>query len=256
MLGEKLGGHLHAPKRPWVEIYATYIDLIPQYPGLSVVPVARVPEPPVITEAIGKPKALKMAALGYRAAIENAYGEPSRVLIEATKSDYKAILGSKHATALIEAIPLMIENKIAPASWSAFSIMVWKNYVMSGSGKKWDTIPSKIRRPKRGMPPPPSWVFSQKRLQNRTDWFGWHEAHCRGGRLKISPAHKALMQKYESMRRALEDSPKLTKTRVATIIEEILPSSEYSRLINKAKADAEYEQDRMEIAMNNGAWLW
>lgn len=256
MLGEKLGGRRYEPERAWVEVESSFIDLLPAYPGASVIAVARVPEPPVVTEAMGKPKALRLTALGYRAAVENAYGEPPRILIEAMRKDYKAILESKHAPALVQALPLMMDHKIAPASWTAFSIMVWKNYVMAGSGPAWDSVPSRVRRPKRGTPPPPSWVFSLKRLDNRTDWFGWHEAHCRGGKLKISKPHKTLIDRYEALRCALLQEPKLTRSRVSELVAEHLPASEYQRLAQKAKADADFEQDKMAAAIESGEWIW
>lgn len=256
MLGDKLGGNRHAPVRSWVDVESAYADILPRYPGLSVIAVARVPEPPVITETMGKPKALRLTALGYRSAVEHAYGESTRVLIEATRKDYKEILSSKHSHSLVQALPLLIEYKLAPVSWTAFSIMVWKTYVMSGNGATWDAVPSRVRRPKRGTPPPPSWVFSLKRLENRTDWFGWHEAHCRGGHLRLSKAHKTLIVRYEGLRRALLAAPKLTRSAVAALVSEHLPESEYKRLAEKAKADADFEQDRMASAIERGEWLW
>lgn len=255
MIGEKLGGKRHEPVRAWVDVEAAYGDLLPRYPGVSAVAVARTPEPPVVTEAMGKPKALRLTALGYRSAVEHIYGD-TRVLIEATRKDYRAILESKHGAALVQALPLLTEYKIAPASWTAFSIMVWKTYVMAGDGGTWNAVPSKIRRPKRGTPPPPSWVFSLKRLESRTDWFGWHEAHCRGGRLRLSKAHKTLLSRYESLRRAVLVEPKLNRDRVQSLVSEHLPQSEYTRLTAQAKAEADFEQDKMIAAVDRGEWLW
>lgn len=256
MLGQKLGGDRHQPFRQWVDVLDGFGNLLPTYPSTTVIVVAKVPEPPVLTDEMGKPRALRLAALGYRAAIEHAYGEPSRVLVEAQRKDYKAILASKHAHAIIKALPVLVEYKIAPAAWTLFSIMVWKNYVMAGNGPAWDSMPSKVRRPKQGTPPPPGWVFSLKRLEERTEWFAWHEAHSRGGRLRLSAAHKTLLRKYDALRRALLMEPELTAPRVAELVAEHLPASVYTRLAEKAKADAEYTQDELNADIEQGVWIW
>lgn len=254
--GDKIGGARHAPERAWVEVEAQYLDLLPAYPGASEVPVARVPSPPALNPEMSKPRALRLMALGYRAAIAHDYGEPSRVLGEVEGKDPRAVLRSKHSPALVQALPLMMEYRVAPASWSLFSIMVWKTYVMAGQGATWDAMPSRIRRPRSGTPPPPSWVFSVKRIENRSEWFGWHEANCRGGRLKISQAHKALIKKYETLRRALLSERSIDAERVRALVAEHLPAVEYERLRAKAKAEADYEQDRLDAAAEKGAWLW
>jgi hypothetical protein len=256
VLGTKLGGDRHQPHRQWVDVLDSFGNLLPAYPSTAVIVVAKVPEPPVLTDEMGKPRALRLAALGYRAAIEHAYGEPSRVLVEAQRKDYKAILASKHAHSIIKALPVLVEYRIAPAAWTLFSIMVWKNYVMAGNGPAWDSTPSRVRRPKQGTPPPPSWVFSLKRLEARTEWFAWHEAHSRGGRLRLSAAHKTLLRKYEALRLALLAAPSLNQSTVAALVAEHLPASVYTRLAAKAKTDAEYTQDELDAGIERGVWIW
>ena len=162
-------------------------------------PVARVPSPPALNPEMSKPRALRLMALGYRAAIAHDYGEPSRVLGEVEGKDPRAVLRSKHSPALVQALPLMMEYRVAPASWSLFSIMVWKTYVMAGQGATWDAMPSRIRRPRSGTPPPPSWVFSVKRIENRPVEQVVPVVQGDGARR----AHKARRQSKRTPRRAL-----------------------------------------------------
>lgn len=240
--------------RSWEELVVQYSDLLPPYPGIDVVPVARVPQPPILTEEMSKPKALRVAALGYRAALERVYG-PSRILVEATYKDPRAVLSSKHAHVLVAVLPMLVQYRIAPASWSAFSIHVWRNYVMKGSGALHD-IPSRIRRPKKSTPPPPRWVFSPKRLDERTEWFTWHEATCRGGQLRISAEHRELMTRHRRLRAALLAAyDELTRERVQALVAEHLPLATFARLKKKATQRAEYEQDELEQAALGGEWL-
>lgn len=253
--GLRLGGKQKGAEwRPWEELVAKFGDILPPYPGIDQIPVARVPHPPLITEEMSKTKALRIAALGYRAALEREYG-PSRILVEATYKDPKAVLQSKHAHAIVLALPKLIEYKVAPASWSAFSIYVWKNYVMKGDGKLFD-IPSKMRRPKRGTPPVPSWVFSLKRLEERTEWFTWHEATCRGGQLRLSKPNRELLHRHRKLRdtlRAVEGE--LDVDFVQWAVDQHLPKSTYERLRRAATAAAEIEQSDLDERAYSGEWL-
>lgn len=238
----------------WEQLFEAYSDILPPYPGIDTVPTARVPDPPLLTAAMSKPRQLRLAALGYRAAVEREYGD-TRILVEATYRDPRAVLSSKHADTLVTALPLLLEYRIAPAAWTAFSIHVWKNYVMRGDGKLGD-IPSKIRRPRRNTPPPPKWVFSGKRLEERSEWFIWHEATCRGGQLRFSKAHRELGTRHRRLREALRVvSDDLSHDVVRGLVAEHLPPATYKRLLADAKAHAEFEQDRLEAEANAGVWL-
>jgi len=250
----RLTGTTTAPTLSWEELFEKYRSVVPPFPGIDVVPVARVPQPPLLTPEMSKPKALRLTALGYRAAVERVYGD-TRILVEATRKDPRAVLESKHAHALVQALPLLIEYRVAPAAWSAFSVHVWKNYVMRGDGKLFD-VPSRIRRPRKHTPPPPKWVFSLKRLEERSEWFAWHEATCRGGQLKLSKAHRELAARHRRLRASLtREGVELTEERVRELVAEHLPHATFERLVREATAHAEYEQDRLDAAALAGVWL-
>lgn len=252
--GLRLGGKAPKEVRSWEALVQKFGSILPPYPGVDVIPVARVPHPPLITEEMSKTKALRVTARGYRAALEREYG-PSRILVEATYKDPKAVLESKHAHDLVLALPVLIKYQIAPAAWTAFSIYVWKTYVMKGEGAL-HQIPSKIRRPRRGTPPAPKWVFSLKRLEERTEWFSWHESFCRGGQLCLAKPHRELMERHRRLRATLFASyDDLTDAAVRELVATYLPHATFERLKREAQAFAEFEQDRLDQAALDGEWL-
>lgn len=249
----KLGGNRHSPIRIWAEIEDRFGDLLPPYPGASNIKVAKLPAPPLVSRAHAEPRAAAFIALWYRSAIDHTYGN-CRVF---NSVEQRAVLATPHYPALINAIPLLLEHHIAPGSWTAFSATVWQRYAVEGRGAAWDSIPSKRRAPKRGMPPPPKWVFSLKRLEERTDWFAWHEARFRGGRLHVTEAHKALIACFEELKLALltlEKEP--TRLRVQDLVLQYLPPARYQRLKDKAEDEAEWQQTEWNDQVKKGVWLW
>lgn len=241
-------------ERSWFAIQARFRTIIPPQPSIGEIAVARVPQPLVITDDMPKAKAVRYVARAFRAAIIREYGE-TRMLVEATYKDPKAVLASKHADTIVRALPKLIEYKLAPVSWTAFSIDVWKKYVLNGSGR-WDQVPSKMRRPRKHAQPTPAWVFGKKRLEERTDWFAWFEANMRGGQLVMTKAHATLLKRHAALRKALIAEQTLDEERVRELVRAHLPKSEYARLKRLAEDDAEFEQDRLDAALRAGEWLW
>jgi hypothetical protein len=250
-----LGGKHHAPLRRWIQVEEEYEDLLPAYPG-TLVP-AHIPQPPVVLPTTAKADAVRFVARSYRHALNAVYGDPGGILIEAMRGDKAAVLQSKHAHAIVSALPRLIEYKIPPASWTAFSAMVWQKYVIEGQGRTaWNVIPSKRRRPRVGTPPLPGWVFSSKRLAERTDWFAWHEATCRGGKLMISAAHKKLITRYERLRAALLCAPVLSHDIVRDLVCAEYPLRDYAAAMKRIQDDYTFEQDQLTADVRAGKWLW
>lgn len=196
-----------------------------------------------------------MMALGFRAALVHKHGSAGKMLAEVESRDPNAILQSKYMESMLRALPLLIECKIAPASWSAFSIDVWTRYIVNGTGA-WNAVPSKIKRPRKGTPPNPSWVYSIKRLETRTDWFGWHESFFRGGRIEISEAHRALMLRYEDLQDTLLGLPQLDEGSVKEAVRQMLTPKTYARLAKEVQADYDYKQEELDVRALGGEWLW
>lgn len=234
-----------------------YEDLLPPYPGAPVLTPTHIPHPPVILSTTPKVDSIRFIARSYRNALDATFGDSGGILKEAMRGDKMAVLQSKHSHALVAALPMLIAYKIAPASWTAFSAMVWQKYVIEGRGvTAWNVIPSQRRRPRGGTPPLPSWVFSKKRLEERTDWFAWHEATCRGGRLMISKAHKQLFARYERLRAALLSAPELSHDIVIELVRAELPLRYYATTVKRIQDDYTFEQDQLSADARAGKWLW
>jgi len=138
-----------------------------------------------------------------------------------------------------------------------FSIDVWLKYAVGGEGDgAWNSIPSKRRTAPKRMPPPPRWIFSPKRLQNRADWFRWHEGFYRGGRLFISKPHRQLLRRYARMREALEQLETVDEDMVRAVVNRWLPRKLYASLVEEARVEAEFKQSQLVKLVRKGTWLW
>lgn len=201
---------------------------------------------------MSKRKALRLMALGFRSAMEHACGGAGKMLAEVEDDDRDALLQSKYLQTMLTAIPIMVEYKLAPAAWSLFSIMVWRKYVMTPRG--WQVVPSRTKT--RSIPPNPSFVFSEKRLRERTDWFGFYESHCRGGKLLISDGHRDLVGRYLGLKLALLSLEGPSETEVREVVNSRLTQATIDRLAKKIQQDYDYKQEELDARVQGGEWLW
>lgn len=255
MFVELLGGARHAPMRDWSSVVFAYGDLLPQYPSTAVVQAAILPAPPLMTADMPKIKAVRGCALWYRGVMRHLHGHAGNVLIEAEdKRNPKTLLSARGFQPILDCLPVLIEQQIAPASWCLFSARVWAEYI----GQPRQTWDSAVRRApaKRTKMPPVSWVYSAARMRNHDLWFRWSEAHCRGGRIHVSSPHKALLSRYARLRDALLCEATLDAERVRALVVKHLPAAEYARLVREARAAAEFQRDAYAHDLQRGIWLW
>lgn len=243
------------PLRLWSEVLTRFGELLPPYPGVEAVPVARLPEPPRLAKDWTRPFAAVRVVLGYRCAVGHEYGS-CRAFSEVDPKHPRTVLGSKHYPVIEGSIDTMVEYQVSPVSWTSFSIFVWRKYVVGGAGAAWDSIPSQRRAPARSMPPPPGWVFSAKRLRERTDWFAWHEERFVGGRLILTKAHKSLIAAYGAMRTDLVQVKVLDEAAVRAVVHHRMPKKWRTAMIAEATEKAEFHQARLNRAAKNGEWIW
>lgn len=236
----RLSGGFRAERGWWGVTADRFRDLLPKYPDRSVVPPAVVPPPPELPR--GVPELLQGLALarGYHAAMVRWCGTSPF----ARELRPRSVVAHRHYPRLLAASRLMLQYRIAPAAWAAFSCDVWARYVQPMVG---------------GAEPNPPWVLSVKRLEERTDWYEWIAAKFRGGRVHQSPTHRALLCAYESMQLALLSSSRkaiLTRAEVQRVVSEHLPPVRYQFLVEMACAEHEVQQIRWNRAARDGAWLW
>ena len=217
-------------------------------------PVARVPNPPQVVDGKLPQQAVQLVR-AYHSAIARHY---SRGRGTAVSSDLLTLIGTEHYVTLINALPTMIEYKAAPDAWVEFSFWFWNKHVQNYKGKAWDTTPSTIKTPRKGMPPPLKWVYSPKRLIERNDYFAWAESRTKGGRIIQSRAHAELLRRYAILRLALWDgSGKIPTAAVVTAaVSKHLPKATYTRLLKAASDAAEEAEHDMAKALKRGDYLW
>lgn len=255
-LGQRLGGGASHERYTWPLLVREFGDLLPPYPGPGVIEFATLPAPPLIKPSLKEPRAVWRLMCGYSCAVKHYYGASyafARVS-EAT------VLQSRHYPTLAAAVPQLIDLKISPVAWAAFSIHAWRGYVVGGGkGKTWDAAPSAQRGPSRRTPPSPGWTYSRKRLAERVDWYSWTEAYHRGGRMHFSQAHLELVRRYESMKRAIltvASQRLVTRAEIAQVVQAHLSKRRFDQLKGAAETEAMLQLASWQAAIKQGEFIW
>jgi hypothetical protein len=206
----------------------------PGVPGpLRVHEIARcvVPNPPLLDPRASPEQHARILARWYTGIAERRTGKTC------WSFRGKPLERSRYFGALQSAAKAMVEHEIAPAAWIAWSFDVWEH-------REKDKLP------------PPSMVFSAKRIEERRGWFRSCAVDYSGGQQVYVPAARELMQRQAQMRNALaRERPRNTEA-VLAVVAKYFPIRLRERLIHDAKQQAEAEQERMTVAVAEGKWVW
>lgn len=204
---------------------------MPPFPSTGLITVPKIPPPPCLSNSLNDEQCVKKLGEAYRGAYESRYGKRCYVM---TRGSVKR---SKFYKALVAAANFMRDNDIAPASWAAFSLDCWISFgeKNEGSNKK---------------PPPVNWVFSMKRLEERSGWFDREASSYGGGRLLFTAKHKDLLRRYEELRRAAHKEL-LTEE----LIERFFPGG-WERHYDAAKKEAAKDTARLLAMVKRGEFVW
>jgi hypothetical protein len=174
----------------------------------------------------------------YRGAVETRY--KTKVWGLQRRKDLEK---SKHLPGLVEAVNALREADIAPASWAAFSVDVWRDC-------------GEVKRDNKGklMPPPIKWMWSAKRIRERQDWFADEASTYETIRVTYGDKAKALMAKWGQyqaaiFRAAVRGHP------LEKVTTQFWPNNSYEVLLAEANAEAARLGDMMQARAAQGAWL-
>jgi hypothetical protein len=150
----------------------------PPYPDSQRMGVERTKNPPPLEEGLSKKEMVEILVRVYRGAYESRYGAPSFVLakVDVTKSNHYKLLKN--------AAQVMLDHDIAPASWIAWSMDVFR------AAQK-----DKGRDPNRTQPSF-SFVFSGKRLNEKRWWFREQMGGYLGGQPQPSPESRDVLRRW------------------------------------------------------------
>ncbi len=229
----------------WPALMSNWGHLIPRYPGPDVVPLARLPAPALLNSDDPVEVRARECAQAYRVAVHNLYGwcvafpaPPQRSWARGISLPDRVAIGA--------AAGLLTRLHRPPVAWCAFSTRIWLAY----HGENAKTARARKQQP------PIRWVFSEKRIKAREDWYSDEYQRMLIGKVTIVPAQRELMRRYEAMRAGLLRLVDPTQQKVSAIINQRLSPRTYEKLVREARAQvseklADYE-DRMQL----GEYIW
>ena len=224
-LGGALGGNHPAPRTAGTKKPKE----IPVYPGFAEVGWPVVPPPPLLAPAAGPIERAAALLKAYRGAVKSRYGvDPWGARGPAATH--------RHYRALVEASEALVERKIAPAAWAAWSCDAWRTFK---GGKR---------------PPPIPWVFSAKRIDERAGWFASEESGYTGGKVVAGPKYLELLRRYQAARFAVDRAGPDERPR--RVFERFFPGDAYPRLLAEARAEVAWTVDSLRKQADLGVFLW
>jgi hypothetical protein len=212
---------------------------VPAYPGASLIPTAKVPDPPKLDPRMDEGAKVRLVALAFRAAVEAQY--PGKRCFLLAKVSPK----SKFWRMLVTAAEKLEEYGIAPMAWCVWSVRRW--YLIRTH------LPGYVKGAPVSQPPIP-FVLSAKKIEERCA-----EEEKRyvvtdsavGGRAIVGKTHKSLLVRYGEMRSAIVSG----STRAAAVAK-FFPGSLYDDMVDAARAEAVEIRSRLESDAARGRMIW
>lgn len=199
---------------------------LPPFPSAKLLLVARLPSPKVLGQGLSDRECVERMVTAYRGAITSRYKKTSYAF---TRGD---LTRSRFYRGFVSASEFLREYEIAPASWCAFSVDAWREYMNS---KK---------------EPGANWVYSIKRLEEKQDWYENELVSYRGGRLIFSDEHKTILRKYEALKKQTMQV-ELTDE----LIRKFFPHG-WETAYEQATRANKHTQERLNDLVNNGKFIW
>lgn len=214
------------------------IEGLPPYPGYSICAPASVPDPPRIKPDDPEDYRVRLLASAYRGAVEREYGTKCFLLAKVSPK-------AKSYAQLLKAAELLAAFDVAPAAWCIFAV------------RRWFLARTHARGYVKGQPvplPPIGVVFSEKQITDRLadeDKRGTVEESAVGGRIIFGNTHKALLVRYNEMRRAV-----MSGHAPAEAMGLFFPGSSYDDMLETARVEAKEIRHRLEDDIRRGRLVW
>jgi hypothetical protein len=169
-----------------------------------------------------------IVARTYAAACRAMTGQPYWPFVRGN------LASSKHHDILRAAAHVFAREGVRPVRWVLWSIDQW-NAVGSGM-------------------PPPSFVFSKKRLEEKLGWFQSEQTGYADARNMMGPLELKLGERWLAMQRAVKlrapgEDP-------LAIAEQWFPGDSWDRDVTAAQAEATRMQADLDRRCAAGEWLW
>jgi len=209
---------------------------------------ARVPPPPQLPEYLDDEELCYALARAYRSASTNRTGRRCWLWAKGDPRHWKDF------ELLVAAGKRLRELEVAPGAWIAWSFDMWKDEIASEAkpSKKPSKPGKRRRRAKRGSFPSPKFCFSLKHINDHFKWFRSEENQYEGGRTIFGERQRALMQRYDDMRRAvIHDGLSL-----ADAAEKFFPGDSYEREVEAVREEVVENREKLVRQAWEGKFLW
>lgn len=218
----------HAQPHSLVALLRENPGVVPPFPGPSLIQPARVPFPPLVDLDAPLPDRVRALVDVYGVQLRRKFSARARPLMRGGVQQMKDYVDLCVATYSLS------EHKIAPASWCAFSMDVWRE-----------------RSPK--TPPRIAWVYGCSRLDERRWWFHQEQGRYEGGQTHYGEQHLALVRRWYAMQKDLVAS---CDTGVAAVVAKHFEPGEYKMAVDQCVLEAKRLQQIVNEQCARGEWSW
>jgi len=217
---------MQAPDVPEIINLHNNSEELPPYPSANLLSVAKIPRPKLLHENLSDRECVEFMISVYRGAVVSRFKKPCYAF---TRGD---ISKSKYYRGFVSAAGVLKDFEVAPASWAAFSVDAWCDYMTSSK------------------PPGANWVYSAKRLQEKQEWFENELVSYGGGRLLFSAAHTDAIKRYTGLR---QQTAQLELTEA--LIEKWFPGG-WQKHYEKATIQNQQDQKKLNELAERGEFIW
>lgn len=213
--------------------------LLPPFPGVATLRPAVVPPPPMVAQSATDEERVTMLLTAYNLALAhqlprvfNKHANTSKPLKAAER---KLLVDASHA---------LYEHNVSPLRWVEFSLSTFAASAEAAAKKKG-------REPGAPRCPPLAFVFTVDRINTKAGWAR-RAFDRRGGNFVLTRSARIIVSKWTAMMSAVlrgEVSPRDAGAK-------FFPEGQYERLVEKAVAEAQREQARIDTDIAAGKYLW
>lgn len=205
--------------------------VLPPYPGSSLVPLARVPAPPLLSDAQTEIEHVQRLGLLWRNALSHRIGRSSYFMVKGRDT-------AGQRTLLMRAAAMMRTSAIPPAAWILWNLDWW------------------LSEPRRPKVPTPGFVFSPNRLEKHGPWFHDEKLAYMGGAIRPGPQHLRLIADWGAMWGCLLRERPETRDTLAAAVERFFPGDDYDVRLRAATVEARAIQRQMDALVQAGGIIW
>lgn len=221
---------------------------IPKYPGSSVIPIPRLPNPPTVKKEMTDVQKVEFLIKAFRDVVKHKFNK--------TCYDMRCKPGTltkhKNYKSLLKSAEYLEERSLSPYVWVMWELNRIEDYKakLKAEGKK--VAPSRSKNPW----PPIYIIFAMKTLQKRSGWCRAESREFTGGPLTFSQEHRELISRWQLMRADLIRTQPESQSCIDEVVNKWFPNNLYEKLKSEAIHKAKQQTEKWEQDVRSGKFIW